>query len=75
MARSNGAPESWPLPRAKFDFHYTNTCGLRYEAEEVRRCIDKRLLESPKFTHAESLELIAICDEMRRQIGVTFEDF
>ncbi|KAH8241023.1 hypothetical protein KR026_010378 [Drosophila bipectinata] len=75
MARSNGPPESWPLPRAKFDFHYTNTCGLRYEAEEVRRCIEKRLLESPKFTHAESLELIAICDEIRRQIGVTFEDF
>ncbi|KAH8413378.1 hypothetical protein KR009_010476 [Drosophila setifemur] len=73
MTRSNGPPEAWPLPRAKFDFHYTNSCGLRYEAEEVRRCIEKRLLESPKFTHAESLELMAICDEMRRQIGVTFE--
>ncbi|KAI8043799.1 hypothetical protein M5D96_005137 [Drosophila gunungcola] len=73
LSRSNGPPESWPLPQAKFDFHYTNTCGLRYEAEEVRRCIEKRLLESPKFTHAESLELIAITDEMRRQIGVTYE--
>ncbi|KAH8281390.1 hypothetical protein KR054_000267 [Drosophila jambulina] len=73
MTRSNGPPESWPLPRAKFDFHYTNTCGLRYEAEEVRRCIEKRLLESPKFTHAESLELIAITDEMRRQMGVTYD--
>ncbi|XP_017047414.1 trans-1,2-dihydrobenzene-1,2-diol dehydrogenase isoform X2 [Drosophila ficusphila] len=73
LSRSNGPPDSWPLPRAKFDFHYTNTCGLRYEAEEVRRCIEKRLLESPKFTHAESLELIAITDEMRRQIGVTYD--
>ncbi|EDW28858.1 GL19399 [Drosophila persimilis] len=74
MTRSNGPPESWPLPRAKFDFHYTNTCGLRYEAEEVRRCIEKRLLESPKFPHAASLEIIAISDEMRRQIGVTFDE-
>ncbi|XP_068151145.1 trans-1,2-dihydrobenzene-1,2-diol dehydrogenase [Drosophila tropicalis] len=74
LIRSNGSsPESWPLPKAKFDFHYTNSCGLRYEAEEVRKCIEKRLLESPKFTHAASLELIAISEKLRRQIGVTFD--
>lgn len=70
----NHAPESWPLPRAKFDFHYTNSCGLRYEAEEVRRCIEKRLLESPKYTHAASLEVIAITDQIRSQIGVNYDN-
>ncbi|XP_034471774.1 trans-1,2-dihydrobenzene-1,2-diol dehydrogenase [Drosophila innubila] len=74
LTRSNTAPEIWPLPNGKFDFNYTNSCGLRYQAEEVRKCIEKRLLESPKYTHAASLELIAITDQIRRQIGVSFED-
>ncbi|EDW64499.2 uncharacterized protein Dvir_GJ22215 [Drosophila virilis] len=74
LTQSNNPPESWPLPSAKFDFHYTNSCGLRYEAEEVRKCIEKRLLESPKYTHAASLELIALTDQIRRQIGVSYDD-
>ncbi|TDG47806.1 hypothetical protein AWZ03_005760 [Drosophila navojoa] len=74
LTLANHAPESWPLPRAKFDFHYTNSCGLRYEAEEVRRCIEKRLLESPKYTHADSLEVIAITDQIRSQIGVNYDN-
>ncbi|XP_030383829.1 trans-1,2-dihydrobenzene-1,2-diol dehydrogenase [Scaptodrosophila lebanonensis] len=75
LTRPNGSTESWPLPTtSKFDFHHTNSCGLRYEAEEVRQCIEKRMLESPKYTHAASLELIGIEDEIRRQIGVTFDD-
>jgi len=35
----DGKEKHWPLPTAKFDFHYPNSCGLRYEADEVRKAI------------------------------------
>ncbi|XP_054744874.1 trans-1,2-dihydrobenzene-1,2-diol dehydrogenase [Anastrepha obliqua] len=74
LTRPNNITESWPLPPAKFEFNHINSCGLRYEAEEVRKCIEKRMLESPLFTHAQSLELMCIEEEMRRQMGVNYED-
>lgn len=30
---------SYPLPLSDHPFNFTNSCGLRYEAEEVRVCI------------------------------------
>uniref|UniRef100_A0A034WTD2 Trans-1,2-dihydrobenzene-1,2-diol dehydrogenase n=1 Tax=Bactrocera dorsalis TaxID=27457 RepID=A0A034WTD2_BACDO len=74
LAKPNNVNENWPLPSAKYEFNHTNACGLRYEAEEVRRCIEKRLLECPLYTHAQSLELLQIAEEMRRQIGVNYDD-
>lgn len=74
LTKPNTGTETWPLPSTKYEFNYTNACGLRYEAEEVRRCIEKRLLECPLFTHAQSLELLEIGEEMRRQIGVNYDD-
>ncbi|XP_054084025.1 trans-1,2-dihydrobenzene-1,2-diol dehydrogenase [Zeugodacus cucurbitae] len=74
LTKPNNATETWQLPSTKYEFNYTNACGLRYEAEEVRRCIEKRLLECPLFTHAQSLELLQIAEEMRRQSGVNYDD-
>ncbi|XP_017471914.1 PREDICTED: trans-1,2-dihydrobenzene-1,2-diol dehydrogenase [Rhagoletis zephyria] len=74
LTKPGNATESWPLPAAKFEFNHTNSCGLRYEAEEVRKCIEKRLLECPLYTHAQSLELIRIEEEIRRQINVNYDD-
>ena len=60
------------LPPAAHHFNFTNSCGLRYEAAEVRRCIKEGLYESPKMTHEESLTISKLEDMIRAQIGVTY---
>lgn len=68
----NGTEKSWPLPAAKYDFNFINSCGLRYEAEEVRRCIRGGELESDSVSHNDSLLIARIEDEIRKQIGVRY---
>lgn len=68
----DGTEKNWPLPDAKHPFNYTNSCGLRFEAEEVRKCIRTGKLESDAVTHNESLLFLRIADEIRKQIGVKF---
>lgn len=58
--------------KAEHEFIYQNSIGLRYEPEEVRKCIRSGKLESDKISHKESLTIIRIADEIRRQIGVTY---
>lgn len=67
--------KEWPLPKAKTgNFLFKNGAGLRYEAEEVRRCIKEGLTESATVTHGESLIIARIEDEIRRQIGTKFPE-
>ena len=71
--RVNGQQYEKPLPEgAKFEFHFTNSQGLMYEAEEVRRCLKEKLVESPKMTWDESLLISEIQTEINRQIGVNY---
>jgi predicted dehydrogenase len=46
--------------------------GFEYEAEEVARCIAAGLTESPGMPHADSLEIMRICDEIRAQVGIRY---
>ena len=46
--------------------------GLRYEACEVARCITDGLTESPLMPHAETLRVMRLLDEVRRQVGVVY---
>lgn len=67
--------KEWPLPKHKIgNFFFTNSAGLRYEADEMRRLLTspEGLLECPIVTHDESLIIARIEDEIRRQIGVKF---
>lgn len=47
---------------------------MRYEAEEVRKCIRAGKKESEHVTHNESLAIARIEDEIRRQIGVKYPE-
>lgn len=58
------------LPVPSVALNRPNTSGLRYEAEEVRRCLSAGLLESPKMTHQDSLLIAGILDDILQQIGV-----
>ncbi|MDF1699252.1 MAG: Gfo/Idh/MocA family oxidoreductase [Saprospiraceae bacterium] len=46
--------------------------GFTYEIEECLQCIKEGRIESEKWSHQDSLNLISICDEIRSQIGVKY---
>ena len=46
--------------------------GYVHEAVEAVRCMRQGLIESPGMPHAETLALMGVLDEIRRQIGLTY---
>jgi len=68
----NGKETQYPLPEPCLPMNFTNSTGLRYEAEEVRQCLLKGLKESPRMPLSESALLTEIMDEARKQVGVVF---
>lgn len=46
--------------------------GFTYEILECMECIGAGRLESLKWSHKDSLNLISICDEIRSQIGLKY---
>jgi hypothetical protein len=44
-----------------------------HEAIEAQRCWQAGLLESPVMTQRETLALMGVMDEIRRQIGLRYE--
>ncbi|XP_007239709.3 trans-1,2-dihydrobenzene-1,2-diol dehydrogenase [Astyanax mexicanus] len=69
----NGRQTEFPLPEPSLPLHFTNSTGLRYEAEEVRHCLLKGLKESSRMSLADSQLLTEIMDEARKQVGVVFD--
>uniref|UniRef100_A0A0L8GZG8 Trans-1,2-dihydrobenzene-1,2-diol dehydrogenase n=1 Tax=Octopus bimaculoides TaxID=37653 RepID=A0A0L8GZG8_OCTBM len=64
----NGEEREFPLPKSEAQYNYLNSSGLSYQAECVRQCLEKGQLECPAHTHADTLSIINIIDEVRRQI-------
>ncbi|HEY5800300.1 MAG TPA: Gfo/Idh/MocA family oxidoreductase [Burkholderiaceae bacterium] len=46
--------------------------GYVHQAIEAGRCLRAGLLESPRMTHAQTLELMGVMDAIRGQIGVVY---
>ncbi|XP_017789689.1 PREDICTED: trans-1,2-dihydrobenzene-1,2-diol dehydrogenase-like [Habropoda laboriosa] len=63
-----------PLPKGEHQFNFVNSAGLRYEADEARKCILAGLTESSKVPHSLSLLIAELEDEIRRQVGVTYPE-
>jgi dihydrodiol dehydrogenase / D-xylose 1-dehydrogenase (NADP) len=70
----DGTKITWTLPKGAYEFNLQNSSGLRFEAEEARRCITAGLIESPSIPHSESLLIARIEDTIRKQIGVNFDE-
>ncbi|CAK8679886.1 trans-1,2-dihydrobenzene-1,2-diol dehydrogenase-like [Clavelina lepadiformis] len=51
------------------DYNFRNSEGLQYEAEEVRRCINEGLIESPLVTSEMSIGIAQIIENARKEIG------
>ncbi|XP_064097020.1 trans-1,2-dihydrobenzene-1,2-diol dehydrogenase-like isoform X3 [Macrobrachium nipponense] len=76
------APKSMDTPSGIFEVPYPDlgkplnfngTQGFVYEAEEVRRCLKNGLLESPNVPWQESITISEIMEEVRMQLGVTYD--
>ncbi|MNR12292.1 hypothetical protein D3C85_1286400 [compost metagenome] len=46
--------------------------GYTHEIEECHKCIKENRIESPLWSHQNSLELIKIVDEIRSKIGLVY---
>ncbi|KAM4593947.1 trans-1,2-dihydrobenzene-1,2-diol dehydrogenase-like [Odontesthes bonariensis] len=68
----NGKETLYPIPEPCLPLNFINSTGMRYEAEEVRQCLLKGLKESAVISHADSLLLAEVEDEIRRQVGVVY---
>ncbi|MFT2110081.1 Gfo/Idh/MocA family protein [Marinomonas sp. 2405UD68-3] len=47
--------------------------GYQFEIDEVNRCIEEGLLQSPSFSWQDSLDLISTLDEIREDIGLYYD--
>jgi predicted dehydrogenase len=68
-------PQSFTLHRADtsevFEFPFEGR-GYQFEAEEVQRCLLDGALESPLMPHETTLEVMALLDTVRNEIGVIY---
>jgi len=64
----------FPLPEKKpeHSFHFNNSIGLQYEAAHVHKLLYEGKLESNIITLDESLVVMKIMDEVRKQIGLKY---
>ncbi|CAH1392779.1 unnamed protein product [Nezara viridula] len=66
---NNGEKIRYALPVIERKQYFTHSQGLVYEATEVRNCIEKGLLESPKMTHEDTLTISKWQEEICKLIG------
>ena len=65
-----GQPDSKQIiPVERGDGH-----GYQYEAQHVCDCLRQGLTESPVMTHDDTLQLMEVLDEIRRQAGIKYEE-
>jgi len=55
----------------KFDLP-TKGKGFTYEIEECHKCIDANKIESEMWSHQNSLDLITITDQVRKEAGIVY---
>ncbi len=63
----------FPFPPTHETCNFDNGSGLRYEAMEVRNCLNSGLLESQIMSHKDSILLATIMEDMKKQIGVQYD--
>lgn len=66
-----GVSRDFPLPKPHLPGNYPNPTGLRYEAEEVYKCLEEGATESGVMSLEESVIVAEVAEEVMRQLGVT----
>ena len=71
METAEGSKD-FPLPEPALPLNFVNSTGMRYEAEEVRRCLREGKKESDIMPHKETLLVAKMTEEIMKQIGVIY---
>ncbi|GAU99711.1 hypothetical protein RvY_10670 [Ramazzottius varieornatus] len=66
--------EKREFPKIDHKTNFKHGAGMVYQAQEVHRSISNGFLESPLMTHDESILFAKIEQEVKKQIGVTYQD-
>jgi len=53
--------------------NFGGSAGMIYEVEEVVKCLDEGRTQSPEYGWDEMLSTMRIMDEIRKQLGLTYE--
>ena len=61
----------FPLPSPYWPTNYTNSTGLRYEAMEVKACLESNRKESETMPLSHTHITMEIMKEVMTQLGVT----
>ena len=64
--------KEFPLPKSSLPYNFGNSTGMRYEAEEVRKCLKEGEKESVVMSHRETLLVAKMMEEVMKQIGVIY---
>ena len=54
--------------------NFTNSIGFVYEAKAVMECLGNKQQQTPLLSDAESLVIMSIMDEVRKQLGVVYPE-
>jgi predicted dehydrogenase len=69
LTRADGSVERFETPAGVVE---GRAKGMRFEADEVARCLRLGLLESPLLTLDETVSIMGALDEVRDQIGLAY---
>jgi len=77
LRRSSAIDQSLELERPgseaqRFNWSEQATGGLKLEAAEAMKCLDKRQLQSDIMPHSMSLNLIRTLDKIRKEAGIMY---
>jgi len=64
---------TFPHPKTDMFMNFVNSTGLSYEAEDVRQCLIKGLLENPDWSHELSTRVSRILTKARLSLGCRFD--
>ncbi|KAL5278707.1 DHDH family protein [Megaselia abdita] len=60
----------WPFFEVKTPFFFKNRQGLRYEADELWKCIKQKRFYSEAVPNQDVIDLAKIVDEIRKQLAI-----
>lgn len=63
---------SYEFPLKVGDYNYGNGAGFQYEAAAVRNALASGAKETEEAPHGQSIMIVALMDEVRRQLGVKY---
>ena len=70
----NGKEQSFPITGHKPEkYNYPNSGGFQYQAKSVRECLLGGKTENPSMTHKDTVDVMKIIDEVKRQIGLKYD--